>query len=45
MKGFNSLNETIALPPYEIMPPVLEGYDAEEPGRTFYTVTGKSSLS
>ena len=40
MKGFNSLNATIDLPPVEIMPPVLKGVrDAK--GMLHYTVTGK----
>ncbi|XP_076114026.1 uncharacterized protein LOC143082289 [Mytilus galloprovincialis] len=39
MKGYNSLNESIALPPYDIMPPLIYGRDPHEPGRTFYTIT------
>ena len=40
MQGFNSKNETIDLPPVEIMPPVLKGLrDAR--GMLYYTVTGK----
>lgn len=39
MKGFNYRNETINLPPYEIMPPVLEGYDPH--AGNFYTITGE----
>ena len=41
MKGYNYRNETINLPPYEIMPPVLEGYDSHEPAGNFYTITGE----
>lgn len=38
MRGYNSLNETIDLPPAEIMPPVLRGLrDAK--GILYYTVT------
>ncbi|XP_053385263.1 uncharacterized protein LOC123537501 isoform X2 [Mercenaria mercenaria] len=38
MRGYNSLNETIDLPPVEIMPPVLKGLrDAK--GILYYTVT------
>jgi hypothetical protein len=37
----NYRNETINLPPYEIMPPVLEGYDSHEPAGNFYTITGE----
>lgn len=43
MKGYNSLNESIALPPYDIMPPLIYGHDPHEPGRTFYTITGELS--
>lgn len=39
LEGFNSLNETIKLPPIEITPPILSGYDSAEPGRRFYTIT------
>ena len=43
MQGFNSQNETIDLPPVEIMPPVLKGIrDAR--GMLYYTVTGKRFL-
>jgi hypothetical protein len=41
VKGYNYRNETINLPPYEIMPPVLEGYDPHEPAGNFYTITGE----
>lgn len=39
MKGYNSLNETIDLPPIEIMPPVLRG-GRDAKGILYYTVTG-----
>lgn len=37
MKGYNSFNETIMLPPHEIMPPVLVGKSDIQT----YTITGK----
>lgn len=40
MKGFNSQNQTIDLPPVEIMPPVLKG-QTDSYGIQQYTVTGK----
>ena len=43
MQGFNFKNETIDLPPVEIMPPVLKGFrDAR--GMLYYTVTGKLTI-
>lgn len=41
MHGYNWLNETIDLPPIEIMPPVLKG-EQDSNGNQYYTVTGKS---
>ncbi|KAL4225669.1 hypothetical protein ACF0H5_016358 [Mactra antiquata] len=38
MKGFNSQNQTIDLPPVEIMPPVLKG-QIDKNGIQYYTVT------
>jgi len=43
MQGYNWLNETIDLPPVEIMPPVLKGLlDAN--GNQYYTVTGEHCI-
>jgi len=39
MKGYNSNNETIDLPPVEIMPPVLKDTQ-DKNGIQYYTVTG-----
>ncbi|WAR01869.1 hypothetical protein MAR_008427, partial [Mya arenaria] len=38
MRGYNSFNETIDLPPLEIMPPVLKGI-RDSNGILYYTVT------
>lgn len=38
MKGYNSMNQTIDLPPVEIMPPVLKGL-RDSKGILYYTVT------
>lgn len=40
MQGYNWLNETIELPPVEIMPPVLKGLQ-DANGNQYYTVTGE----
>ena len=40
MRGYNSRNESIDLPPSDIMPPILKGL-RDKKGILYYTVTGK----
>ena len=39
-RGFNSINETIPLPPVEVMPPVINAF-VDIRGFVHYTLTGK----
>lgn len=41
MYGFNSRNETIQLPPREVMPPILRSDDLDVQGIQMFTITGE----